>query len=141
MKNVMLTMIAAGWLLAGCSGGSETKDTAADWPELESFHELMAEAWHPVADSGNFEPARKGAATLEQEARKWSDAPVPGKLDKQEVSARIRVLLDSCTSFRKAVEAGRPDSLLRPSLAEMHHLFHKLQESWHHAGQEEGDHH
>lgn len=135
MKIIYYPLFVVGLLLAGC--GSGEKKSAAEWKELESFHELMAAAWHPVADSGNFEPARAGAAAMELEAKKWSEATVPTGLDQDKVSAQIRVLLDSCSAFNKAVAAGRPDSLLRPSLAEMHHIFHRLQESWHHSGNEE----
>ena len=94
---------------------------------MEVFHEVMAESWHPVGDSGNFEPARRLAADLEQKARDWSAAA--GVQESQETTAALALLVDSCAAFRKAVDAGRPDSLLRPTLAEIHHIFHRLHES------------
>jgi len=139
MRIPAYVLLFALGLMAGCGGGASS--TEKEWPQLDSFHDVMAQAWHPVEDSGNFEPAKRLAADMEQGAREWTEAPVPAQLDKAEVSARIKVLLDSCAAFRKAVEAGRPDSLLKPSLAEMHHLFHRLQESWHHAGKADGGHH
>ena len=135
MKKLSFTVMVTGLLLAACGSGG--RQSSGEWQELESFHELMAAAWHPVADSGNFEPARSGAAAMELEARHWSEAAIPDGLDQEVVAGQIKVLLDSCSAFKRAVEAGRPDSLLRPSLAEMHHIFHRLQESWHHSGKEE----
>ncbi|MFM7196081.1 MAG: hypothetical protein ACKOYP_15040 [Bacteroidota bacterium] len=111
-------------------------ESANEWPELDAFHEVMAAAWHPVADSSNFEPARTNAAAMEQQAKVWLGAPIPNGLDKEATAARLKALLDSCGSFKLAVEAGRPDSLLKPSLARLHHMFHGLQESWDEAGEE-----
>ena len=119
MKYFSIPVIMLMAVLAACEKKAEQTVDG-----MSAFHTVMAESWHPVGDSGNFEPAKRLAADLEQRARDWSAAVGADA----ETSAALNVLIDSCASFRKAVEIGKPDSLLRPTLAEIHHIFHKLHE-------------
>ncbi|HRG08628.1 MAG TPA: hypothetical protein PLJ08_08615, partial [Cyclobacteriaceae bacterium] len=63
-------------VLAACSKKEETQATeetaateeANDWAEMDSFHMIMAEAFHPFKDSANLEPVKALAEEMAVEA-------------------------------------------------------------------------
>ena len=109
---------------------AESEESAGPaWPELESFHEVMADAYHPVADSGNLEPARRLSVALEERAATLASSIVPASAAGEETSQNLAILRDSTAGFSKAVKAGQPDSVLRPSITYLHRIFHHLMEA------------
>lgn len=124
-------MIAGIVALVSCAKKEADTEEAAgnDWPELESFHEVMADAYHPVADSGNMEPARRLSAALEERAATLASSVVPENARGEETTNNLTVLRDSTVGFSKAVKAGQPDSVLRPSITYLHRVFHHLMEA------------
>src|SRR5690606_17380328 len=80
-----------------------------EWPQLDEFHFVMAESFHPYADSGNLEPARKYAAELTR--------------------ALLNELSRETAAFREMASTASDDSL-GASLTSIHDLFHKIQDSW-----------
>ena len=128
---------------------SEKKDTTAaavnndEWPEMDEFHMIMAESFHPYKDSSNLEPAKVNAADLAKLAEKWTTAPLPEKVNTDEVKANLEQLKNDAAAFAQTVQTG-DTTKIGESLTSLHDLFHKLQEAWYKPGKEgeEGhDHH
>lgn len=111
--------------LASCTGGKE--QGAEGWPELDAYHDVMAGSYHPVADSNNMEPARRLASRLDSSAQ----VLFASKADANDTSVLelLTTLRDSSAAFNTKVKANLPDSILRPSLTRLHHVFHELMES------------
>ena len=131
MKYILMLISLVGLMSWSCGKKeAETEESAGtDWPELESFHEVMADAYHPVADSGNLEPARRLSVALEERAATLASSIVPASAASEETSRNLAVLRDSTAGFSKAVKAGQPDSVLRPSITYLHRIFHHLMEA------------
>ncbi|MBM3178464.1 MAG: hypothetical protein FJZ78_10715 [Bacteroidetes bacterium] len=108
---------------------------------LNAFHDVMAQSYHPVADSGNLEPAKLRAAELAEVSAQWQAKTVAEAGDTAALSIKLTTLRDSCASFDRAVKAGTPDSTLRKSLTDIHHLFHQIHESARGGHHEEGSEH
>lgn len=128
---------------------SEKKDSTSaavnndEWPEMDEFHMIMAESFHPYKDSSNLEPAKVNAADMAKLAEKWTTAPLPEKVNTDEVKANLEQLKNDAAAFAQTVQSG-DSTKIGESLTSLHDLFHKLQEAWYKPGKEgeEGhDHH
>jgi hypothetical protein len=125
-------------LFASCSPKAiETKD---EWKEMDDFHMVMAEAFHPYKDSANLEPAKANAQQLAAAAKKWKDAPLPEKVSGDEVKAKLTKLEAEATQFSQTVQTAS-DTTIAKSLISLHDLFHELQEEWYDAKEESHEHH
>ena len=121
--------------LLSCSGKKEehheevTATESDEWEDLDSFHMIMAESFHPYMDSGNLVPAKENAAAMEELASKWANAPLPDKVNNEHVKQLLSELKHSTANF-KIMIPDAPDDVLGDSLSSLHDLFHGIQESW-----------
>lgn len=131
LKLKHAAILSALITMLSCGKPAEQKEETSgnDWPELESFHEVMADAYHPVADSGNLEPARRLSVALADRAATLASSLVPEGASGEETTRNLTVLRDSTVGFSNAVKAGQPDSVLRPSITYLHGVFHHLMEA------------
>ncbi len=140
------TLVLSLMMAFGCStkkeaSGNDPEETISeDWKEMDDFHMVMAEAFHPYKDSSNLEPAKQHASELMEAAEKWSQAPVPAKFEEDdEVKFKLNQLKIDAATFAKVVETG-DDKAIGESLTKLHDLFHELQESWY-GSHGDADHH
>lgn len=128
-------------LVVACSGKKESSETASseEWPEMDEFHMVMAEAFHPYKDSANLEPAKAIAAEMAQVAEKWANAPLPEKVNNDEIKADLTKLKEDAAAFIQISQSG-DSTKIGESLTSLHDAFHKLQEGWYGAGKEGHDH-
>ena len=145
LSSYTLILIVFAMIIA-CSEKKDSTATAVnsdEWPEMDEFHMMMAESFHPYKDSSNLEPAKANAADMANLAEKWTTAPLPEKVNTDEVKANLEQLKNDAAAFAQTVQAG--DTVkIGESLTSLHDLFHKLQEAWYKPGKkgEEGhDHH
>lgn len=112
----------------------EHEEDANEWAEMDEFHMIMAESFHPFMDSGNVEPAKQNAATMKDMAAKWATSSLPGKVDNDEMKRKLNALKVSAANF-KAIAERNDTTVLGDSLARLHELYHSIQESWYRAGE------
>lgn len=120
---------------------TETTEEAAteEWKEMDEFHTLMAESFHPYKDSSNLEPAKANAALMAAAATKWKNATIPAKVDNEGTTAKLAQLELDALAFQDLVEQN-DSTKLGESLTGLHDLFHELQESWY-SGEDHSEHH
>ena len=151
-KKVILHLIvpvALTWAVA-CSGKKEEsahehdhhENAAAqadhdEWAVMDEFHMVMAESFHPFKDSSNLEPAKAKAAEMATAAEKWANAPLPEKVNTDEVKEKLAKLKTETTAFAQTVKTGDAKTI-GDDLTKLHDLFHELQEIWYGGG---GHHH
>ncbi len=125
-------------VMLACSGKKESEDkepvdqgeTVGSWDEMDAFHMVMAESYHPYKDSSNLEPAKKNAHDLVLSAEKWTNAPLPEKFkDDDEMEYKLKQLKSDALAFEEVVKKG-DDKAIGASLTKLHELFHQLQEAW-----------
>lgn len=125
-------------LTAAC--GTKKDETAAnndEWPEMDEFHMIMAESFHPYKDSAYLEPAKANAAEMAKVAEKWLNAPLPEKVNTDETKANLSQLKADADAFTQTAQSG--DSVkIGESLTALHDQFHKLQEAWYGGHKKEG---
>lgn len=139
-KNLFNHPFAFGLMLAvlACSGKKETEhneeavheETVGSWEEMDEFHMIMAESYHPYKDSSNLEPAKQNAHDLVLSAEKWNSASLPEKFkEDDEMKYKLNQLKSDALAFEEVVKTG-DDKAIGDSLTKLHDLFHQLKEAW-----------
>jgi hypothetical protein len=139
MKGRLYTtvLILAISISFSCSKKTSEKEEMVEWKEMDEFHMVMADVFHPLKDSGNLEPIRTRAEELAASATKWADAELPEKVDNEKVRGQLQQLKDGTRELADQVKAGAADDDIQSALTGLHDQFHELQEAWYH----EGEHH
>jgi hypothetical protein len=122
------------------SHSHETTDstgTVAASKEMDDYHLVMAESFHPYMDSANLEPAKLQAEELARVAAKWAAAPLPEKVN-DEVRAKLDKLNTASQEFATTAKAGNDEATAK-ALTDLHHLFHEIENAWY-SGQGEHKH-
>lgn len=120
-------------LLTSCGGKKEASTEAADantWAGMDAYHMVMAESYHPLRDSSNLAPAKANADALAAEAEKWAGAPLPERVNNDEMTTRLENLKASSRAFADKVKAGASDEELSAALTALHEEFHHIHEAW-----------
>ncbi|MFM8913108.1 MAG: hypothetical protein ACKOE6_09370, partial [Flammeovirgaceae bacterium] len=97
----------------------------------DSFHMIMAEAFHPYKDSSNLAPAKKLAEEMAAEADKWAAASLPAKVNNDNVKQQLEKLKADTRAFADQVKVSTPDADLGTALNALHDSFHGIKEAWH----------
>lgn len=111
-----------------------------EWPEMDSFHMIMAEAFHPYKDSTNLEPVKQLAEKLAQNAEAWSATALPEKVNSDEMKAMLAQLKADTRSLADKIKAGATDEEIGTALTALHNSFHGIMETWNGGGHEEHNH-
>ena len=131
--NLFYTMCVIAAVALACSGNKQEThehDTAADeWKEMDDFHMLMADAFHPYKDSANLAPAKEKAEALATAAEQWKNAPLPEKVDNDQAKAALAQLSTDAAAFAATAKSG-DDKATSESLNKLHDEFHHIQEMW-----------
>jgi hypothetical protein len=115
-------------LLASCSG-KEKKSESTEWKELGSFHKVMADAFHPLKDSGNLAPAKQLASQLADEAEKLASSTLPEKINNEEMKSNLEKLKADSKSLAAVIAKGATDEVVKEKLNSLHDQFHKIMEA------------
>ncbi|HEX6227038.1 MAG TPA: hypothetical protein VFZ52_21615 [Chryseolinea sp.] len=141
-KFIFSIIVSISLLSVACSGKKEgdhdahhSEEIKSDaWKEMDDFHMIMAEAFHPYKDSSNLEPAKQNAAALTASAESWSGAPLPAMFEgDDEIKFKLNQLKSDAAKFEQVVAAG-DEKAIGESLTKLHDLFHEIQESWYGGG-------
>jgi hypothetical protein len=145
-KLTLILFVLAAVFVAACSGKKEetapaAEETAAvdEWPEMDAYHFAMAEAFHPFKDSANLAPVKVQAADLAKAAETWVNAPLPEKVNNDEIKTKLQELKAGSDALAQLVTTGT-DEEIGTSLTALHDKFHELQEAWYGGGGHQHNH-
>lgn len=127
MKNSIVVF----FLIAFCAACSlkEHHEGKANWKELDSFHKVMADVFHPSKDSGNLAPAKKLAAQLAEEADRLASSSLPENLRNDEMKSNLEKLKAGSKTLADEISKGATDDVIREKLTALHDQFHKIMEA------------
>lgn len=130
-------------VISCASKKEESTDQATEekeWKDMDDFHAIMAETFHPYKDSANLEPVKSRAGELAAAAEKWAGASLPEKVNNDEMKGRLGQLKSETASLAQLTSTG-DDTTVGDQLTKVHDLFHEIQEAWYGGGEgEEHDH-
>lgn len=120
-------------VIASCASKKEAheEDSAEqkEWKEMDDFHMLMAETFHPYKDSANLEPIKSKANDLARAADTWVGSKLPEKVNNDDVKDKLSQLKTETASLAQTVSSG-DDKAIAEQLTKVHDLFHSIQEEW-----------
>jgi hypothetical protein len=121
-------------VLAACgpkkATGSEGDDAdVKDWKEMDDFHMVMAETFHPYKDSADLEPVKKKVSELVASADQWANSPIPKRVDNETTKRQLQSLKSETEVLADLVQKGDDDAI-GEQLNKVHELFHQIQEGW-----------
>jgi hypothetical protein len=111
---------------------------AKEWKQMDEFHMVMAETFHPFKDSVNLEPVKSRASELAASAETWSQSELPEKVDNDDMKAKLEGLKAETSTLVSTISGG-DDKAIGDQLTKVHDLFHEIQEMWY--GGEKHEHH
>ena len=140
-KQSLILFLLAILFVAACTAKKEeataeaTTETAKadEWPAMDAYHFAMAEAFHPFKDSANLEPVKLQAAELAKAAEVWVNAPLPEKVNNDDIKAKLQELKTSSEALAALVNTGSTEEI-GASLTSLHDKFHEIQEAWYGGG-------
>ena len=108
-----------------------------EWPEMDAFHMTMAEAYHPLKDSGNVEPAIRLIGQLVDDADQWAASSSLDKLNNDEMKSKLEKLRTDIHALAEVIQDGASEDQIATSLHTLHDQFHEIMEAWHSKDAEE----
>lgn len=118
-------------IFASCNKKAQPADAAGsrEWKEMDEFHMVMAETFHPFKDSADLMPVKEKAGELVAAAEKWAASPIPEKVDNDEMKTALEQLEVEAKELADLIPSA-DDAAIGQQLEELHDLFHKIQEDW-----------
>jgi hypothetical protein len=142
-RIILIPFLLLSVVLINCGKKSTNEEglgkNAQEWKEMDEFHMVMAEAFHPYKDSSDLKPARELSGELLAAASRWKNAPLPEKVDNDRTKQKLEDLAKLAARFDDEVKSDNPE-VIGQTLTDLHDLFHDLQNEWYGAGKDE-DHH
>lgn len=137
--SLMTLLMVAGVTFYSCSPKEKTisnddQSEENEWAEMDSFHMIMAEAFHPYTDSANLEPVKHLAEEIAQEAEKWASAALPEKVKNDDMKARLNQLKADTRALSEMIKGGALDEEIGTSLQALHDSFHIIMVAWNDEG-------
>jgi hypothetical protein len=137
IRNALFFALAL--LVFGCATKKDGSDSEAGdqklWKEMDEYHMIMAETFHPYKDSANLEPAKSRAGELAAAAEKWASSPLPEKVDNDEMRNNLAQLVRESSALVQ-IANSEDESAIGNQLTKVHDLFHAIQEAWYGGGEE-----
>jgi hypothetical protein len=132
--NLIAFLIISSGAFYSCSQKEKTDTNEQsdndEWAEMDSFHMIMAEAFHPYKDSANLEPVKRLADEMAQQAESWASAPLPDKVNNEEVKAQLNKLKADSRALSDLIKGSASDEAIGTSLQSLHDNFHHIMEQW-----------
>jgi hypothetical protein len=107
-----------------------------EWKQMDEFHMVMAETFHPFKDSANLEPVKSRASELASSAESWSKSELPEKVDNDDTKEKLERLRTETSTLVSTISSG-DDKVIGDQLTKVHDLFHEIQEMWYGGGKHE----
>lgn len=96
-----------------------------DWAELDAFHKVMAQTFHPAED-GNMQPILTRSAELALGAKALMKSKAPADLQSKKLKSSMKSLVKQTASLNKMVKKGKPEADIKTALFAVHDTFHTI---------------
>lgn len=104
---------------------------SAEWKEMDDFHFVMAETFHP-AEEGDFEPIKSKSEEMAKSAETWKNSTPPSEFDKPEIAEKLALLVSESAELDEFVKTNPSDEDLFKKLNALHDRFHEIMGACHH---------
>lgn len=112
------------------SPAPKAEEKSGNWAEMESFHEVMSETFHPAED-GKLEPIRTRANELAEKAKLWLDSKPPKSDNTKEIKALLTKLSTEAKALADSIANNATDEQVKKDLTALHNRYHEIIEARH----------
>ena len=120
MKKLSILFLGLFIVLASSNIFAEEK-----WPELEAFHKIMSNTYHP-AEEGNFEPIKTRIGEMVEAAGKMNSNPIPAEYNKQNIIDAAKKLEADSKALEEKIKANATNEEIFKELNVLHDTFHTI---------------
>lgn len=92
------------------------------WKELDAYHMVMMQVWHPAKAKGDLAPIRAQAGKLADAADTWARAAIPSACDTPDNRSNIARVQTESRALVTLASSGS-DADLKAALAAVHERF------------------
>jgi hypothetical protein len=122
MKKIILLL--AGFVIT-TSAFSQSANKMDSWAELNSFHKVMSETYHPSED-GNLKPIKERSEELLQASVALHKSNPPAGIDKKIMEDATTRLAYGCKELMGLISLQASDEEITKKLASVHDTFHQI---------------
>ena len=121
MKNIAFLP----FLLLCFLESTPTATAQADWPELKTFHGVMAQTFHPMQE-GDFQPIRQRSGEMVAKAKAVAKSAIPEAYAGKELAGVVKQLAKDSKALDKLVRKNGTDEAIGQALMDLHGVFHEI---------------
>jgi len=100
MKRILLLLITT---IAFAGLNAAQSQEKFKWKEMDSFHEVMAQTFHP-AEEGKLEPIKTRSPEMLDKATAWESSVAPEGYDKEAVKKSLKDLVKGAKEINNLVK-------------------------------------
>ena len=104
---------------------SANAQAKAKWPEMEAFHKVMSQTFHP-AEEGKLEPIRTRSGEMLEKAKAWQKSTAPEGYDKKALKKPLKQLVKGAKELDKMIKDKASDADVTARLTTLHDVFHEI---------------
>ena len=123
MKKLFAVLAGVGLFFSSNTANAQDEP---EWKEMEAFHQVMSQTWHPI-EEGNYAPIRERSAEMMAAAEAWKKSEIPAQFKAvKDIKKKLKELATETKELNKEIAKGITDEELKEEMAEMHDLFHDI---------------
>lgn len=111
--------------------GLNAKAQQPAWKELEEFHTVMSQTFHP-SENGDLQPIKTRSGELAAKAKALQKSAIPTAYQKPGVKESLKLLAKESKAFDKAVHKKMADAEITRTMSALHDRFHEVMEKCNH---------
>src|SRR5262249_35934262 len=119
MKTKTLKTFFVILLMAGLSATVNAQSSMDKWKELNDFHKVMAQTFHPM-EEGDYKPIRERSGEMAEKARLLADSKIPAEFSKPEMLQAIQDLSSGSRNLDAMIKNKATDEQIHKSLSALH---------------------
>ena len=113
---------------AGAAPMAMQHEETSGWKELDAFHKVLQDAWHPIG-KGDYKPARAKAEELVKAAVAWRQSKGPKSCDNEATRAGLTKMIEEARWYEDAAKRAASDDAIKVTLKTAHDTFEGFAES------------
>jgi len=121
MKRQLMLMSAALLLTLTSFGQGKF----ANWPEMQSFHNTLAQTFHP-AEEGDMKPIRSRSLELFANCKLLNASPIPEEHDNEKMRKTLKRMEKETDKLNALVVLQEQDATIMKQLNMVHNTFHEV---------------
>jgi hypothetical protein len=125
MTNKFKSFLSVAIILFVANSVTTAQDDA-EWKELNEFHSVMSQTFHPLED-GNYQPIRERSGEMVEKAMAWQNSSIPADYSNiKGIKKNLKQLVKKSSAMDEKIKANCTDEVIKSDLTALHDIFHEI---------------